>query len=155
MLQTLSVIASVFLTTVTAQANITGNCVTGRIDFNPARMMNLTDSRYPGSVANPGIDLSRTDLTVDYGYANVIQRPGGGVDLKLTRQQQGAAQGGKHSEKLFHVALVYTFIATALVRISTTRYMHYGRVTARMRAIGEPGVITTFITMSDVKDEVG
>ena len=39
-------------------------------------------------------------------------------------------------------------------RISTTRYMQYGSVTARMKTSKWAGVVTAFITMSDVKDEI-
>jgi beta-glucanase (GH16 family) len=40
------------------------------------------------------------------------------------------------------------------VRLSTLRYMLYGRITARMRAIPLPGAVTTFITMSERQDEI-
>lgn len=39
-------------------------------------------------------------------------------------------------------------------RISTTRYMWYGRATATMKVSKWAGVITSFITMSDVHDEI-
>ncbi|KAF7316108.1 Glycoside hydrolase family 16 protein [Mycena indigotica] len=39
-------------------------------------------------------------------------------------------------------------------RLSTTRYLHYGIVTARMKTGRWGGVVTAFITMSDVKDEI-
>ncbi|KAG8955243.1 hypothetical protein FRC03_011244, partial [Tulasnella sp. 419] len=39
-------------------------------------------------------------------------------------------------------------------RISTTRYVHYGVITARLKTARSPGVVNAFITMSDVKDEI-
>jgi len=39
-------------------------------------------------------------------------------------------------------------------RISSTRYLHYGTVTARLKTGRWPGVVTAFITMSDAKDEI-
>lgn len=39
-------------------------------------------------------------------------------------------------------------------RISSTRYLHYGTVTARLKTGRWGGVVTAFITMSDIKDEI-
>jgi len=39
-------------------------------------------------------------------------------------------------------------------RLSTTRYLHYGTVTARLKTGRWGGVVTAFITMSNVKDEI-
>lgn len=39
-------------------------------------------------------------------------------------------------------------------RISSTRYMHYGTVTANLKTGRWGGVVTAFITMSDIKDEI-
>ncbi|KAJ7665972.1 glycoside hydrolase family 16 protein [Mycena polygramma] len=39
-------------------------------------------------------------------------------------------------------------------RISSTRYLHYGTVTATMKTGRWAGIVTAFITMSDVKDEI-
>lgn len=39
-------------------------------------------------------------------------------------------------------------------RISSTRYVHYGTITARLKTGGWKGIVTAFITMSDVKDEI-
>ncbi|KAG6333931.1 hypothetical protein ID866_5163 [Astraeus odoratus] len=38
--------------------------------------------------------------------------------------------------------------------LSSTRYVHYGRVTARLKTGRWAGVVTAFITMSSIKDEV-
>jgi beta-glucanase (GH16 family) len=39
-------------------------------------------------------------------------------------------------------------------RIEATRYLQYGKVTARMKTADSPGIVSSFITMSDVKDEI-
>ncbi|KAJ7599047.1 glycoside hydrolase family 16 protein [Mycena floridula] len=39
-------------------------------------------------------------------------------------------------------------------RLSSTRFIHYGTITARMRTSRWAGVVTAFITMSNVKDEI-
>ena len=39
-------------------------------------------------------------------------------------------------------------------RLSSTRYVHYGTITARMKTARSAGIVTAFITMSDVKDEI-
>lgn len=39
-------------------------------------------------------------------------------------------------------------------RISSTRYVHYGTITARLKTGRWNGVVTAFITMSDIKDEI-
>ncbi|RPD61467.1 hypothetical protein L226DRAFT_539800 [Lentinus tigrinus ALCF2SS1-7] len=39
-------------------------------------------------------------------------------------------------------------------RLSSTRYVHYGQITARLKTGRWGGVVTAFITMSDIKDEI-
>ncbi|PFH50607.1 glycoside hydrolase family 16 protein [Amanita thiersii Skay4041] len=39
-------------------------------------------------------------------------------------------------------------------RLSSTRYIHYGTITARLKTGRWGGVVTAFITMSDIKDEI-
>jgi len=39
-------------------------------------------------------------------------------------------------------------------RISSTRYVYYGTITARLKTGRWGGVVTAFITMSDIKDEI-
>jgi beta-glucanase (GH16 family) len=39
-------------------------------------------------------------------------------------------------------------------RISSTRYVHYGTITAKLKTGRWAGVVTAFITMSDIKDEI-
>ena len=112
---------------VQAQANVTGNCVTGRIDFDPLRTFALgADGKIPN------LDVSKYDFTIDYGSTNVKAIDPFGADLALTK-------GGNFGDG---------------VRISTTRYILYGKLTARMKAAAVGGLVNTFITMSDRKDEI-
>ncbi|KAH9946909.1 concanavalin A-like lectin/glucanase domain-containing protein [Amylocystis lapponica] len=39
-------------------------------------------------------------------------------------------------------------------RLASTRYVHYGQITARLTTGRWGGVVTAFITMSDIKDEI-
>jgi len=39
-------------------------------------------------------------------------------------------------------------------RLASTRYMHYAKMTARVKTGRWPGVVTAFITMSDIHDEI-
>ncbi|KAI0828678.1 concanavalin A-like lectin/glucanase domain-containing protein [Trametes gibbosa] len=39
-------------------------------------------------------------------------------------------------------------------RLSSTRYVHYGKITTRLKTGHWGGVVTAFITMSDIKDEI-
>ncbi|CAL1699711.1 unnamed protein product [Somion occarium] len=39
-------------------------------------------------------------------------------------------------------------------RISSTRYVHYAKITAKLKTGRWGGVVTAFITMSDIKDEI-
>ncbi|PCH35418.1 glycoside hydrolase family 16 protein [Wolfiporia cocos MD-104 SS10] len=39
-------------------------------------------------------------------------------------------------------------------RLSSTRYVHYGQMTTRLKTGRWGGVVTAFITMSDIKDEI-
>ncbi|KAH8829294.1 glycoside hydrolase family 16 protein [Flagelloscypha sp. PMI_526] len=39
-------------------------------------------------------------------------------------------------------------------RLSSTRYFHYGTISAKLKTARSPGVVTAFITMSSVKDEI-
>jgi beta-glucanase (GH16 family) len=73
-------------------------------------------------------------MTIDYAAANVVVGPNG-ASLVLEKNGDGStvAQG---------------------VRMSTTRYLHYGRFSVEMTAIPVNGVVTTFITMSPSLDEI-
>jgi beta-glucanase (GH16 family) len=124
-----SAILLVVLSLVRAQEDPkqTGNCVSGKIGFNPDRILN-------NQANSSKIDETKYDMTIDYAASNVVIGPNG-ANLMLTKIGDGstAAQG---------------------VRMSTTRYIHYGRFSVEMAAIPVGGVVTTFITMSPVQDEI-
>ena len=103
-----------------------GNCVTGKINFNPKRILN---NQANSSV----IDEKRFDMTIDYGASNVLIGPDG-LNIFLTKKADGTVAQG--------------------TRMSTTRYILYGKVSVEMTAIPVPGIVVTFITMSDRRDEI-
>lgn len=125
---TASALLSVVLSLVSAQGNPkeVGNCVTGKINFNPNRILN---NQANSSV----IDEKRFDMTIDYGASNVLIGPDG-LKVFLTKKADGTVAQG--------------------TRLSTTRYMLYGKFSVEMSALPVPGVVVTFITMSDRKDEI-
>ncbi|KAH0580896.1 hypothetical protein H2248_012051 [Termitomyces sp. 'cryptogamus'] len=50
--------------------------------------------------------------------------------------------------------MIMTLDETGGTHLSSTRYMHYGKITARMKTGRWGGVVTAFIMMSDVRDEI-
>ncbi|KAL2916883.1 putative glycosidase CRH2 [Polyrhizophydium stewartii] len=114
---------------VQAQANVTGSCVTGRITFDRLRTYSNV---LPGST--PKLNVSTYDMIIDYASKNVEFPSTGGASLALIKDPSGKAATG--------------------TRVSTTRYILYGKVTARFSALSLPGAVTTFISMSDRKDEI-
>jgi len=72
---------------------------------------------------------TKYDWVVDKGNIMNTGKNGGEVALLLTKDNGGT-------------------------RISSTKYVHYGTITARMKTGRWNGVVTAFITMSDVKDEI-
>lgn len=71
-------------------------------------------------------DVDKYDWTVDKGS---IQSSGGDVAMILTESNGGT-------------------------RLSSTRYVHYGKITATMKTGRWGGVVAAFITMSNIKDEI-
>ncbi|KAG7095355.1 hypothetical protein E1B28_006114 [Marasmius oreades] len=71
-------------------------------------------------------DVEKYDWTVDKGS---IQNSGSDIAMILTSSNGGT-------------------------RLSSTRYVHYGKITATMKTGRWPGVVTAFITMSNIKDEI-
>ncbi|KAL2915981.1 hypothetical protein HK105_204405 [Polyrhizophydium stewartii] len=106
----------------------TGNCKTGRYNFAKDRVMDL------GGVASKRFDVDRTqyDFVVEYGSVDYSAT---GINLNLVKNADAtkAAQG---------------------VLISTTRYMTYGRITARFNPAASPGVISTLVTWSDKQQAI-
>ncbi|KAI8918142.1 concanavalin A-like lectin/glucanase domain-containing protein [Entophlyctis helioformis] len=108
--------------------SVTGNCVSGRITMDPRRVLNL----YGAATLQDRlkVDVSKYDLTLDSGFVSYANST---ATISVKRGDDGKG------------------MATIL---STSRYILYGRFTVRMRACVDPGVVTTFITMSERKDEI-
>jgi phosphatidate phosphatase PAH1 len=66
-----------------------------------------------------------TSVTIDYASANVDPISGGGIDISVTKDENGKGQGA---------------------RLSTTRFHLYGKFTLKMKASPIRGIITTFST---------
>ncbi|KAJ3417442.1 hypothetical protein HDV05_003306 [Chytridiales sp. JEL 0842] len=132
----LSLSAHAQTTNSTFNPGVTGNCLTGTYPFDKDRMWVIPSgaiapgAHYPPVL--PDVDWSAYDWTVDYAPQNVNLDVGveGGIGTRVTR---AGFQG---------------------TRLSTTRYILYGVFTIPIKAIGEAGIITTFITMSDRGDEI-
>ncbi|KAH8084334.1 glycoside hydrolase family 16 protein [Cristinia sonorae] len=76
-----------------------------------------------------GGNASAYDWVVDKGNIMNTNTSGGELALLLTQDNGGT-------------------------RISSTRYIHYGKISARIKTGRWGGVVTAFITMSDIKDEI-
>jgi beta-glucanase (GH16 family) len=74
------------------------------------------------------LDNGRYDMTIDYFTKQVKFNRTGGVELTISQAQNANSNPDAP-------------------RLSTTRFLLYGRVTAVLRAPAVPGVVTTFITM--------
>ena len=72
---------------------------------------------------------------IDYGHQNFIPLKNGGAYLTLTNPRQLNTPG--HG-----------------IRISSKTEILHAKITVRARPISIPGAVTTFITMSDEKDEI-
>ncbi|KII87844.1 glycoside hydrolase family 16 protein [Plicaturopsis crispa FD-325 SS-3] len=87
------------------------------------------NSRILSNATYFGGNASAYDWVVDKGNIMNTNTSGGELVLLLTEDNGGT-------------------------RLSSTRYMHYGTVTARMKTGRWVGVVTAFITMSSIKDEI-
>lgn len=120
-----------FLGAVVSAANSEGNCVSGKMPFIKERV-------YVGAPPIGGVNPSKYDFIIDYGFTEGpdinVEFTSTGVDLHLVRDPKGGVATG--------------------ARISTTRTFKYAKLAAKFSAIDTAGAITTFITMSDVKDEL-
>ncbi|KAI8915807.1 concanavalin A-like lectin/glucanase domain-containing protein [Gorgonomyces haynaldii] len=104
-----------------------GNCVSQTINFDGLRTFALA-----ANDQNKRLDVSTYDITLDYGAQNVFFT-NNGLEMFLARSPTGNGVGA---------------------RVSTTRDILYGRFTLTLKVPPVGGVVTTFITMSDVKDEI-
>jgi len=76
-----------------------------------------------------GGNASEYDWVVNQGNIINTNSSGGELEMLLTQANQGT-------------------------RLSSTRYVHYGQITTRLKTGRWGGVVTAFITMSDIKDEI-
>ncbi|KAI8913204.1 concanavalin A-like lectin/glucanase domain-containing protein [Gorgonomyces haynaldii] len=116
-----------FPTVLAQNPTVTGNCVSGRLDFDPLRIANNAT----GTLTS--IDPSVYDFKVDYGTQFLRALPNSGIEVTLTKNAQGTYDGAG---------------------LTSTRYILYGRLTGRMKGIAVPGIVNAFITMSESKDEI-
>ena len=122
-----ALVASTFLSLALSQANVTGNCLSGRISFDPLRMYQLGSTQTIST-----LDPALYDFTIDYGPLN-SKLAASGLELSVTKDASGRASG---------------------VRLSSTRYILYGKISVSMALPKTPGVVSSFITMSDRGDEI-
>jgi beta-glucanase (GH16 family) len=87
------------------------------------------DSRIISNVTLYNGNASAYDWTLDKGNIMNTNSSGGELALLLTQSNGGT-------------------------RISSTRYVHYGKITARIKTGRWAGVVTAFITMSNIRDEI-
>ena len=72
-----------------------------------------------------GLDISRYDWTIDYN-ARLVTPNRNGVEVKVQK---------------------YKDENPSSARVSSTRFMKYGKVSVYLMAPAVPGIVTTFITM--------
>ena len=109
------------------EAQYRGSCLSQRINFNDTErffamdgidvMRDITD-----------LDTGRYDMTIDYFKDQVKFLPGGGIELSLTPSKDPNRNPDAP-------------------RLSTTRFMLYGKIEAYLKAPAIGGIVTTFITM--------
>lgn len=108
-------------------ASIEGNCISQTINFTDSRRIFSMDG-LPTLIDIKDLDTARYDATIDY-YSNLVSFiPDGGLRVAITKPNQGE-------------------IYPAAARVSTTRFIKYGRVSLYLKAPNLGGVVTTFIMM--------
>jgi beta-glucanase (GH16 family) len=87
------------------------------------------DSRILGNATEFDGNATKYDWVLDKGNIVNTNQSGGELEMILTESNGGT-------------------------RLSSTRYVHYGTITARVKTSHWAGVVTAFITMSSIKDEI-
>ena len=106
-----------------------GNCQSGRMRFDPTRILSLNGAMAPGDV-----DPARWDWYVDYGTAQASVTPEGSLRMTLSRDPAGGVALG--------------------MRLSSVRTFLHAKLTARMQVPAQNGLVVAFITYSSAKDEL-
>jgi beta-glucanase (GH16 family) len=115
-----------------------GNCVSGKVDLDTSRIMENPDKSITAGgqykTVPTSVDVTKYDWVQLFG---TVDNEGGGLNLGMSKPEAGAVP--------FHS------IGTT---ISSTRYVLYGRITAELSVVDIPGAVSTFITYSDIRDEI-
>ncbi|KAI8922953.1 concanavalin A-like lectin/glucanase domain-containing protein [Entophlyctis helioformis] len=106
----------------------TGDCVSQRIyPGDASRTFDLAAAESRRFV----VDRAAYDFTLDYGSIETTAAKAANLNLVASRSENGTIGLG--------------------TRMSTTRYMLYGKITGRFKAAIDPGAVTTLITWSDTQ----
>ena len=104
-------------------------CVSSKLSFDENRIYVVPNGQ------NISVSPELYDFTIDYGFENIVfNHSDNSIQLKLTKNNILPQGNG--------------------VRLSSVRYFQYGKFTTSMSAASQKGVITAFITMSGVQDEI-
>ncbi|KAI9206973.1 concanavalin A-like lectin/glucanase domain-containing protein [Polychytrium aggregatum] len=115
-----------------AAANSPANCVSGRYYMNDTSVV-YTNNNKTASPPFADAPPSKYAFTIDYNPENAQIGPNG-LTITLNKPPPGGIATGS--------------------RLSTSFHVLHARITTHMRCAAEQGLITTFITMSDSKDEI-
>ena len=113
-----------------------GNCKSGKYPFKKDRIL-ITDPAHADD--NTVYDPSLYDFTMDYGYGYEFNEDDS-ITIKLKKNLTNIAESGN---------------AKGMgSRLSTTRFIKNGRISAVYESVNRFSVVTTFITMSKDFDEI-
>ncbi|KAJ8328638.1 hypothetical protein BDV3_004739 [Batrachochytrium dendrobatidis] len=106
-----------------------GDCISGRLDLHKNSIIDLGGAE----ASRFTVDRNKYNFTLDYGQVDWSHQPNS-ASFVLTRPPPSS------DPKAIAVG----------TRVSTTRYIRYGKITARFDPAENPGVVATFITFSDM-----
>ncbi|KAG2748885.1 glycoside hydrolase family 16 protein [Suillus brevipes Sb2] len=114
---------------------------------NPLASNTLTSCKSSPMCSNANYTLSDTSrILSNYTYFN-----GNASEYDWVVEQGSIINTTSDGEPAIAVLLTESGGGTLL---SSTRYVHYGQITARLKTGRWAGVVTAFITMSSIKDEI-
>ncbi|KAG1776778.1 glycoside hydrolase family 16 protein [Suillus placidus] len=114
---------------------------------NPLASNTLNSCKSSPMCENANYTLSDTSrILSNYTYFN-----GNASEYDWVVEQGSIINTTSNGEAAIAVLLTETGGGTLL---SSTRYVHYGQITARLKTGRWAGVVTAFITMSNIKDEI-